>query len=738
MAITSGYFNSVNGDRKYNADQMSEYFEGIINEGVCQHIDGGLAVTAGTGLSVNVAAGKAFIGKKWIRNDASLTLTISAASASYARIDAVVLRRNNTTRTCQIVVKSGTPAASPSAPTMTRNSTTYEMALAYVNVAANATSVTVTDKRADTTVCGWATVAESVPGEIDAQLNAMKTGFDGVVYDSPAAMVQGEDQKISTKVSQIGFTDLIGTVTTNEKSFTTSSAHYINYANDLTFTQGTKLLISVKISPQTSSNYYIGILKADLRGWVASSLVGGAVTGNSSKVFNKVYTLPQDGKIAFRTASNSDVSGTVELYVYDVSNIDISTDNIGSDFYDVGGYAKFALKAITAEGSNDSNYLNLIKMSKSVHISASASVNFKPLDFYTWTAGHTYLFVISDDTGLVADGKVIGWLNTSSSWARRDLWTKKLGDGGYVVCVPPETANPSQTPQIVFDSSSTQVNCDVTIYDVTGLNLTESDYDLIFYNGEQMNAFDIINYSVQHFDPTDRLLNKWYGKNVLFIGDSLSEANKYQLTVKENLGINYTNHAKGGYGIINIINGYDTFPALSVADVTDKDLIVFYAGYNDRGTLVGEVGDLYPTQNTIAGRMQYAVNKIYELLATAENLTCKLLIVTLDCAGKYPWIDADGYTEYPTGSGQTMETIANMQKELAAANSIACVDLWHDSGINRNTWTVFGRQPDAYIDDPTEPSAPYPHNGDQLHKSDAGYKRIGECITGAIIKAYGN
>ena len=144
------------------------------------------------------------------------------------------------------------------------------------------------------------------------------------------------------------------------------------------------------------------------------------------------------------------------------------------------------------------------------------------------------------------------------------------------------------------------------------------------------------------------------------------------------------------------------------------------------------------TAETIAGRMQYAVNKIYELLATAENLTCKLLIVTLDCAGKYPWIDADGYTEYPTGSGQTMETIANMQKELAAANSIACVDLWHDSGINRNTWTVFGRQPDAYIDDPTEPSAPYPHNGDQLHKSDAGYKRIGECITGAIIKAYGN
>ena len=34
-------------------------------------------------------------------------------------------------------------------------------------------------------------------------------------------------------------------------------------------------------------------------------------------------------------------------------------------------------------------------------------------------------------------------------------------------------------------------------------------------------------------------------------------------------------------------------------------------------------------------------------------------------------------------------------------------------------------------------SSPYPYNGDQLHKSDAGYKRIGECTTGSIIANYG-
>lgn len=203
MAVTYGFFNSVNGDRKYNADQMSEYFRGIVNEGVFQHLDGGLAVTAGTGLAVSVAAGRAIIQNRWVQNSAALPLSIAEASETYGRKDAVVIRYNISARSVSITVKTGTPAASPAAPALTRNSTTYEMALAYVNVSAGATSVTVTDKRSDTTVCGWATVAQQTSGEVDAMLNAMKTGFDGVVYPSPAAMVQGCDQLLQDQITEI-------------------------------------------------------------------------------------------------------------------------------------------------------------------------------------------------------------------------------------------------------------------------------------------------------------------------------------------------------------------------------------------------------------------------------------------------------------------------------------------------------------------------------------------------------
>lgn len=202
MAVTYGFFDSRSGDRKYNAQQMTEFYDGIVTEGVFQHKDGGLAVTAGTGLSVSVASGRAIVQNRWLKNDAAMTLQISAASETYARKDAVVIRLNTSARTISILVKTGTPAASPTAPSMTRSGSTYEMALAYVNVAAGATSVTVTDKRSDSAVCGWAAVAQATSGEVDQMLTDMKTGFDGVVYPSPAAMVQGCDQKIVNAISQ--------------------------------------------------------------------------------------------------------------------------------------------------------------------------------------------------------------------------------------------------------------------------------------------------------------------------------------------------------------------------------------------------------------------------------------------------------------------------------------------------------------------------------------------------------
>ena len=119
--------------------------------------------------------------------------------------------------------------------------------------------------------------------------------------------------------------------------------------------------------------------------------------------------------------------------------------------------------------------------------------------------------------------------------------------------------------------------------------------------------------------------------------------------------------------------------------------------------------------------------------------------------------------------------MANMQKAVAELNAIPCCDLFHTSGINKHTWAYFGASP--YTDNPEyspyeldengnpvsneriryvtgksyyqmregkvifekyEKPFPYPYIADQLHKSAAGYRRIGEVIAGSIIASYGN
>ena len=285
----------------------------------------------------------------------------------------------------------------------------------------------------------------------------------------------------------------------------------------------------------------------------------------------------------------------------------------------------------------------------------------------------------------------------------------------------------------------------------------------------------------------------WKGRKVLVIGDSITAAGQWQKKLNEMLEMNVYTHAKGGVGTVAMVDGdkglggdYDnetsasgTLKPLSVDDVKDKELIVVLPAYNDRGKEDGTVGDCYnPSgsgQNTIAGVVQYSINRIYEELTNAGNLKCKVLFATPHCSGRYPYIDADGYEEYPVGSGRTMETLANTIIAVGNHNNIPVCDLWHNSGINRYTWNIFGASPnpvnekyspyeldssgtpinttriryqkgkqyyqnrngEVVLETYTE-TAPYPYNADQLHCSAEGYARLGECIVGAVIAHYGN
>ncbi len=164
MAVTYGYFNSLNGDRRYNAEQMSRYFSGIVSRGILANLQGQFAVTAtGTGMSVQVAPGRAFFSDgKWVESDAVEALTIDPSDVLLNRIDLVVLRkdRNDIARNVTITVKKGTPATDPAAPALENTEYVEELCLAQVRINALAETITganITDTRLDKTVCGFVT-----------------------------------------------------------------------------------------------------------------------------------------------------------------------------------------------------------------------------------------------------------------------------------------------------------------------------------------------------------------------------------------------------------------------------------------------------------------------------------------------------------------------------------------------------------------------------------------------------
>lgn len=134
MSVTCGFFNSSGGDRKYDAEQMSSMFDGLIRDGVFATIGTALNVTASSGLVVNVGIGKAWFNHTWTMNDAILPLTAPESDALLDRIDAVVLEINSTpsVRANSIKFVTGTAASTPTNPTITNEEKVHQYPLCYI------------------------------------------------------------------------------------------------------------------------------------------------------------------------------------------------------------------------------------------------------------------------------------------------------------------------------------------------------------------------------------------------------------------------------------------------------------------------------------------------------------------------------------------------------------------------------------------------------------------------------
>jgi len=256
MALTYGFFDAVYDsdagtyDRTYTAEQMSLYFKGLVSDGVIANVGNMMAVTPGSGMAVQVGAGRAFLDSRWMDNSAVLTLSISAAHSTLNRKDIVVVRLDYSGRAIGIIVRTGTPAASPAAPAVVRNGSYYDLELAEIYIKAGATSITaanITDKRQDQNVCGYVVglvdhidtdgIWDQLEGEFTEWFDGMK---DQLTTDA-AGNLQTEIDALDTRVStntQVGSTALSNIATINSKltNLTGSQSSSVQSGDFNTFT----------------------------------------------------------------------------------------------------------------------------------------------------------------------------------------------------------------------------------------------------------------------------------------------------------------------------------------------------------------------------------------------------------------------------------------------------------------------------------------------------------------------
>lgn len=157
MAERSSFFNSIGGDRKYSAEDWATYFGSLVGNGYFAGDSTALQVVAGSGMSVVVRAGRAFINGYFYKLDEDKTLDLNTADGVLSRIDRIVVRLSHIDRAIIVMVKRGEYASAPVAPELQRDEDAWELALADVLVGVGVTSVSaasITDHRLDSSLCG--------------------------------------------------------------------------------------------------------------------------------------------------------------------------------------------------------------------------------------------------------------------------------------------------------------------------------------------------------------------------------------------------------------------------------------------------------------------------------------------------------------------------------------------------------------------------------------------------------
>ena len=205
MTVSSGFFNSMNHDRLYDAEQFSSVFDGIIRDGVYQSIGDAFKISANEEVAntVIVGTGRAWFDHTWTVNDTRYAIVLAPPNEALSRIDAIVLdvNREDNTRKNSILYIQGDYSSSPQKPKLVKTELHNQYPLAYISVDAGSDfEVTNADIEiaVGTSACPIVTgVLEVVNADMflqqmDAEFNEWWDGIKDVLDENTALKLQNQ------------------------------------------------------------------------------------------------------------------------------------------------------------------------------------------------------------------------------------------------------------------------------------------------------------------------------------------------------------------------------------------------------------------------------------------------------------------------------------------------------------------------------------------------------------------
>lgn len=139
MSFTWGFYNSSHHDRKYDAIQVSQLFDGLINDGIYATIGECMIVRENPDAenSVIIGWGRGWFDHTWNYLDSDKAIVMEESDYLTDRYDAVVLDIDEGARTNQLLVVYGQPSNNPVKPTLIKTIDRHQYPLCYIYRHAN-------------------------------------------------------------------------------------------------------------------------------------------------------------------------------------------------------------------------------------------------------------------------------------------------------------------------------------------------------------------------------------------------------------------------------------------------------------------------------------------------------------------------------------------------------------------------------------------------------------------------